>query len=96
MIEIINKSIYKVKLNLYSLGKIFILANEREYMRICRHLANYRMHVYSGCKFAFERNFCKFDPHPLIFLIVHCESCRDAHFEPSSVMICFFFAEIRP
>ena len=29
MIEINNKSIYKFKLNLYSLGKIFILANER-------------------------------------------------------------------
>ena len=29
MIEIINKSIYKVKLNLYSLGKMFILPNER-------------------------------------------------------------------
>ena len=29
MIEINNKSIYKVKLNLYNLGKIFILANER-------------------------------------------------------------------
>ena len=29
IIEINNKSIYKVKLNLYSLGKIFILANDR-------------------------------------------------------------------
>ena len=29
MIEINNKSVYKVKLNLYSLGKRFILANER-------------------------------------------------------------------
>ena len=28
-IEINNKSVYKVKLNLHSLGKIFILANER-------------------------------------------------------------------
>ena len=28
-IEINNKSIHKVKLNLYSLGKIFILANKR-------------------------------------------------------------------
>ena len=29
MIEINNKSVYKVKLNLHSLGKMFILANER-------------------------------------------------------------------
>ena len=32
----------------------------------------------------------------LLFLIAHCVSCRDAHFEPSSVLIRFFCADIRP
>jgi hypothetical protein len=32
-------------------------------------------------------------PHPSVFTTAHCVSCRDAHFELSSVVIRFCFAE---